>query len=299
MIYSQGGKIADDFYLLGHPAVPVYLLDGLFPVIFDAGLAMLGDLYIEEIDKILGDRQPAYCFLTHTHFDHCGAVSAFKRRYPQIQVVAAKKAKEILQRPSAVDRIRFLNTVAEPLVKQTGISYNSDRRFETFDVDRVVQEGHRVEVSADCMVNVIESPGHTWDCLSYLVVGKSILLSSEAAGQADRTGYIVSDCLADYDRYLESLLKLKALEADILCPGHLFVYSGADTVDYLERAQAACIDFRRMVETLTEAAGGQQSEIIRKIKAVEYDSNPGPKQPEPAYLINLEARIKAVLKAVR
>ena len=92
---------------------------------------------------------------------------------------------------------------------------------------------------------------------------------------------------------------IKALEANILCPGHLFVYSGADTVDYLERAETACIDFRRMVETLAKVAGGQQSEIIRKIKAIEYDSNPGPKQPEPAYLINLEARIKAVLKAVR
>jgi hypothetical protein len=37
--------------------------------------------------------------------------------------------------------------------------------------------------------------------------------------------------------------------------------------------------------------------IKKRIRAHEYDVNPGPKQPEPAYLINLEARIKAVLKA--
>lgn len=299
MIHHQRGKIVDDFYALGHPAIPVYLLDGPSPVIFDAGFTMLGDFYIGEIERILGERQPAFCFLTHAHFDHCGAVAAFKSRYPLMQVVAAEKAKEILQRPSAVDRIRFLNAAAEPLVKQTGIAYNSDRRFETFPVDRVVQEGDRVEISTNCVVKVIESPGHTWDCLSYLIAGKSILLSSEAAGQADTTGYIVSDCLADYDCYLDSLLKLKALEPDILCPGHLFVYRGADTIDYLERAQAACIDFRRLVESLTEAAVGDMAVIIQRIKAIEYDSNPGPKQPEPAYLINLAARIKAVLNAVR
>ena len=46
MIYSQTGKIVDDFYLLGHPAIPVYLLDGPSPVIFDAGFTILGDLYI-------------------------------------------------------------------------------------------------------------------------------------------------------------------------------------------------------------------------------------------------------------
>lgn len=299
MIYSQTGKIVDDFYLLGHPAIPVYLLDGHSPVIFDAGFTILGDLYISEIEKVLGKRQPAYCFLTHSHFDHCGAVAAFKSRYPRMKVLASEKASEILQRPSAAERIRYLNTAAEAMVRQTGIAFNSDRRFETFAVDRVVQEGDRVIISADCVIDVIESPGHTWDCLSFLISGKNILLSSEAAGQADRTGYIVSDCLADYDGYLDSLLKLKALSADILCPGHLFVYSGADTGDYLENAQAACVDFRRLVETLSDETGGRVESIIQRIKTIEYDPNPGPKQPEPAYLINLEARIKAVLKATR
>lgn len=299
MIYSQTGKIVDDFYLLGHPAIPVYLLDGPSPVIFDAGFTILGDLYITEIERVLGKRQPVYCFLTHAHFDHCGAVAAFKSRYPRLQVVAAEKAREILHRPSAVDRIRHLNTAAESLVRQTGIACDPTKRFETFDVDRVVQEGDRLTISADCTVNVIESPGHTWDCLSYLISGKNILLSSEAAGQADHTGYIVSDCLADYECYLDSLLKLKTLSADILCPGHLFVYSGADAVDYLENALAACIDFRRLVETLADETGGRMAHIKQQIKAIEFDSNPGPKQPEPAYLINLEARIKAVLKVTR
>ena len=297
MIHSQTGKIADNLYLLGHPTIPVYLLDGPFPAIFDAGISMLGDLYINEIENILGVRQPSYCFLTHAHFDHCGAVAIFKSRYPSLQVVAARKAKEILRRPNAIDRIRYLNSAATPLLKQTGIAYDSKKQFETFDVDCVVEDGDRVEISSDCAVNVIECPGHTWDCLSYLISGKNILFSSEAAGQADRTGYIVSDCLADYESYLSSLLKLKALAADILCPGHLFVYSGVDVADYFKNAEAACIEFRRMIKALADEAGGNMETIIHQVKAIEYDSNPGPKQPGPAYLMNLEARIKAVLRA--
>lgn len=298
MIHSRCGKIAEDFFLLGHPAAPVYLLDGPSPVIFDAGFTMLGDWYVEEIEKILGDRQPDYCLLTHVHFDHCGAVAAFKNRYPRMQVVAAAKAREILQRPGAIDRIRYLNTAAEPLVKQTGIRNILNRRFENFSVDQVAKEGDRIRVSSDGVINVIESPGHTWDCLSYLIADRNILLSSEAAGQADKTGYIVSDCLADYDRYLESLLRLKTLKVDMVCPGHLYVYSGSDAPEYLEKAYAACIGFRQMVESVAERADGQMADIIQQIKSFEYDTNPGPKQPEPAYLINLEARIKAVLKAV-
>ncbi|MGB7918613.1 MAG: MBL fold metallo-hydrolase [Desulfobacterales bacterium] len=297
MIFSRTGKICDDFFVVGHPAIPIYLLDGPQPVIFDAGLTLLGELYTTEIEKILGSRTPAFCFLTHAHFDHCGAVAVFKKRYPRMAVVAAHKAGEILKRPSAVERIRYLNLAAEVLVAQIGVTGTPGAHFEPFEIDRFVQEGDRIEIATGCRVEVIASPGHTWDCLSYRISDRNILLSSEAAGQPDRTGYIVTDCLADYDCYLASLRQLKALAPDVLCPGHIFVYSAEDAAAYLERAQAACIDFFNLVAVCAKEENEDVDRIKQRIMAHEYDINPGPKQPEPAYLINLEARIKAVLKA--
>jgi glyoxylase-like metal-dependent hydrolase (beta-lactamase superfamily II) len=297
VIFSQTGKIFDDFFVLGHPAIPVYLLDGPQPVIFDAGFTLLGELYTTEIEKILGSRAPAFCFLTHAHFDHCGAVATFKRRYPRMEVVASQKAGEILKRPSAVERIRYLNRAAEVLVAQIGVNGAPGAHFEPFEIDRFVQEGDRIQIATGCCVEVIASPGHTWDCLSYRISDKNILLTSEAAGQPDQTGYIVTDCLADYDCYLASLQKLKALAPDVLCPGHIFAYSAEDASDYLERAQAACIDFFNLVSACAREEDEDVDRIKQRIRAHEYDVNPGPKQPEPAYLINLEARIKAVLNA--
>jgi hypothetical protein len=49
--------------VVGHPAIPVYLLDGPQPVIFDAGFTLLGDLYTAEIEKILERRAPVSVFL--------------------------------------------------------------------------------------------------------------------------------------------------------------------------------------------------------------------------------------------
>ena len=49
MIFKDTGKIIDDLYMVGTPAMPVYLLDGEKPAIFDAGLAFLGKIYAEEI----------------------------------------------------------------------------------------------------------------------------------------------------------------------------------------------------------------------------------------------------------
>ena len=48
--------------------------------------------------------------------------------------------------------------------------------------------------------------------------------------------------------------------------------------------------------TLWRAEGGEMSRVMDRIKAIEYDELPLPRQPEGAYRINLEARIKSVLK---
>jgi hypothetical protein len=40
---------------------------------------------------------------------------------------------------------------------------------------------------------------------------------------------------------------------------------------------------------------GDLRRVIERIRETEYDPLPSPKQTEPAYMINLEARIKSVL----
>ena len=51
MIIDKTGKIVGSFFMLGHPGVPVYLIDGDEPALFDAGFSCLGELYIQEIKK--------------------------------------------------------------------------------------------------------------------------------------------------------------------------------------------------------------------------------------------------------
>ncbi len=122
------------------------------------------------------------------------------------------------------------------------------------------------------------------------------MISSEAAGQPDRTGYIVSDCLLDYDQYFSSMKRLSLLDIEILCLGHLFVYTGDDAKKYLKESMLECERFRKLVELCLDEEDGDLDRVRIRIKKIEYDSNDGPKQPEPAYLLNLEARIKSVAK---
>jgi len=112
MRFDGTGKIADDFYVLGSPHVPVYLLDGASPVLFEAGLTALSKVYEEDIRKVLNNRAPAYLFLTHSHFDHVGAASRLKALWPKMRIIGFSKVGEILARSGAVDLIRTLNQIS-------------------------------------------------------------------------------------------------------------------------------------------------------------------------------------------
>ena len=52
-----------------------------------------------------------------------------------------------------------------------------------------------------------------------------------------------------------------------------------------------------MVQEFWRAEMGDMSRVMTHIKAIEYDNLEFREQNEPAYMINLEARIKSVLKA--
>jgi glyoxylase-like metal-dependent hydrolase (beta-lactamase superfamily II) len=296
MIINKTGQIIEDFFSIGHPAIPVFLMDGVHPLIFDAGFTFLGDIYVKQIKKILGDRQPEYLFLTHAHFDHCGSVSILKKHFPLMKVITSKKAKDILGRPNAIKLIKSLNQASEEIAGRIGIDFASSDEFKPFEIDKIIKDDHILKISDGLNIRVIETPGHTSDCLSYYIQEKKILISSEAAGQADRTGYIVSDCLYDYDQYFSSMKRLSLLDIEILCPGHLFVYTGDDAKKYLKESILECERFRKRVELYLDEEDGDLDSVKIRIKKIEYDGNNGPKQPEPAYLLNLEARIKAVAK---
>lgn len=296
MIIAQTGRIVDRLYMLGNPDIPVYLMDGEYPAIIDAGFSFLGHHYTAAISKVLGNRTPAYCLLTHSHFDHCGSVSVLKSHFPEMKVVSSEQAKATLARPHAVELIRELNRVSVNMVRRNGFLGDTSVGFTPFEIDMTVKESDVLKISPDRTLHVIETPGHTRDCLSFYVPQIKALACSEATGIAGSTGYIVADCLVDYDQYVGSMKKLELLDSDAICLAHRYAFTGEDARNYFPRSLKYCDEFRNLVETCLAEDHGDIPRVMTRIKAVEYDVKQEPKQPEPAYLLNLEARIKAVGK---
>lgn len=286
----------DCFFVLGVPHYPIYLLNGRKPVLFEAGLTSLARIYQEDIESILGQAHPGMLFLTHVHYDHCGAVAYLKQAFPGLKVAASKRAGEIIRRPSAIELIRSLNQNAAEAVAHLDESRLLKESFKPFEIDLVLEDGQVIMLEEDVSVQVLSSPGHTWDFLSYYVPEHKLLIASEAIGCANTCGYIITDCLVDFDAYLNSLKRLAGLDVEVLCQGHNFVYVAGDVQDFFRRSIQTALDFKAMMEKFWQVEGGDMSRVINSIKGIEYDPVPLPKQPESAYLINLEARIRSVLK---
>lgn len=297
MIFTETGHVGSGFHSLGTSSMPTYLLQSSRPVLFDAGLACQGRMFVKAIKEVLGREKPRILFLTHLHFDHCGAAYRIQEAFPGLKIAASRRGAEIIRRPGAVKLIRKLSQGAEEMIRGWGVEGVGDQPFEPFEVEMILEDGQEVEIEEGLTVRVIATPGHTRDFLSYYIPERRILVGSEAVGCAAMNGYVVSDCLVDYADFVASLQKLSQLEVEILAQGHHFVFTGEDVPAFFRRSLEAARRFKEMVLEFWEEEG-RLDRVMTRIRAIEYDPQPPPVQLEAAYLINLEARIRAAGKGL-
>lgn len=292
------GEIGQGFYALGASSVPTYLLDVEIPVLFDAGFSFFGPLYEKGVREILGTREPSILFLTHVHFDHCGAAAYLKDAFKGMKIAASQKAAAIVQRPNALKLIKKLNEQAADSAKQYIPEGVSSEEFRPFEIDFVLGGGDTIDLGS-ASVRVISSPGHTWDMLSYYIPERKILIASEAAGGTDLTGAIITEFIVDFDEYIASLKYLATLDVEVLCISHIYTYVGVQAREFLNRSLQAAYDFKTLADKLLLREKGDVARVVQLIKSHEYDPRPIPKQPEPAYLLNLEARVQWFARALK
>ncbi len=301
MIFGEIGQVTNDLHVLGLSWTPSYLLCGLKPVLFEAGFSCLGKLYVDDAKRILKDRPPEMLFLTHVHYDHCGAVSYFKKNFPSIRIAASSRAAEIIQRPNAQKLIKELSEkVILCVAKVPGIHVEDllYEPFEPFNVDIVLENGQVIQISDELSVRVMAVPGHTRDLLAYYIPERKTLFATESVGNLDRIGQVNTEFLVDYELYLKNIRFIcNYLEVNVLCLGHQFVISGVDVATFLSRSMNAAEHFKKRIEDLLFEESGNLDQVEMRMKAEEYDINPGPKQLEKEYLINLTARVKHLASA--
>jgi len=160
----------------------------------------------EEPDRILGAVEEMGAsveaiLLTHTHFDHIGAVA------PVAKATGAPVWCPELEVPVLADIMAF-------------VPWPGFGPYESYDADETVSGGEKLEL-AGMEIDVIFTPGHSPGHVSYSIVDEDALFSGDvlfqgSVGRTDLPG-------GDWDTLLESIRGLVdgLPEETTVYPGHM------------------------------------------------------------------------------
>jgi 2-aminobenzoylacetyl-CoA thioesterase len=293
MILQSEGKIAEGLYGIGMPELPAFLLTGGQPALFDAGTTFMGPRYLEGLKSHLGnENRLRFNFLTHSHFDHCGATPYLKRKISGLQAAAHPLAAQTFQKPNAVALIKSLCRDYEDQYRS--FIGDEDVSFDILHVDIMLEEGMEIDLSGGVSFKVIATPGHTRDSVSFFIPRLKALITGEAVGVFDRNMTIHPEFLASYGDYLASLEKLASLDLDILMMSHYFTLTGEDARGYVAKSIERTKVFKARIEQALHESHGDRDAVVKRIYREDYEESGAILQESRPYLINLQAKIKAV-----
>ena len=283
-----------NFFLVEGGHVPAFIRKNDLPIIFDPGVSAFGPLYYRTLLPIVQEQQHLLILLTHSHFDHCGAAPYLIRRFTRTQIGASIRAAEVLQKESAIDLIRRFN--AEYEEKMADDIKGEDTSFPGITVDMQLKQGDRIELTNGRWLEVLETPGHTRDCLSFYFPDTGVMVAGEAAGVPEGD-FIHSVFLASYEDYVNSIEKLRTIEAEALCIAHVGILVGRrQIIQYLSASLAAAQGYRTKIERYLETFNGDKQKVVDTIVTEEYDSKQHHLLNRNPFITNLQAKINAVCK---
>ncbi|MBW2594791.1 MAG: MBL fold metallo-hydrolase [Deltaproteobacteria bacterium] len=292
MILEQTGKICDGFYSTGYHFMPAFLMISKTPVLFDAGVTAIGPKYLEDIKTYLGDTDRlGYIFLTHSHFDHCGACPFLKRKIKGLKIAASARAARVLEKPSAVELMRTLSSTFEKTFKD--IMGGEDVSFNSVAVDLILKDGDELDYGGGWKVRVIETPGHTKDSLSFYIPRIKALIAGEAVGVYNHHG-IQPEFSSSYIDYMASLEKLATLDIDILAMAHVHILTGDDVRKHIRDSIESAVSFKGRIENYLDMFSGDSERVVETIFREDHDETQALRQDKKSFLLNLNAKVRVI-----
>ncbi len=291
------GNINDYCHAIGHIGYPAYIIKGNHSsMMVDAGINLLAPKYYSELASLLGDPQKLdYAAITHSHYDHLGAIPYLMKKIPALKVVGAERIQQLLSKQSVIDYMTQLSDIQRPLFSD--ITGNQDVSLSYFPIAHPVKEGDIIDLGG-ITCQVYEVPGHTRDSLAYYFPQIKLLCPGEAVGVPEgMDGQNVQvEFLSSYEEYYVSLEKMASLNVKILCLAHGFVYTDEDVRSFFTTSIKATEQYKNLLLEYLDKVNGDIEKAIQLITVEEYDKKGTIHQERNAYISNLTAQVKLVAK---
>ena len=262
--------------------------------VFDGGMAFCADKTVENIKKILDGRTLDYVFVSHTHYDHIGALPAIRQAFPQVVAVGAAHGQKVLQKESVRQFIEDMSRIAGQELGEGKTEFPFEK--ELLFIDRAVKEGDVISLG-DLSFTVMETPGHTRCSLSYYEEKEKMLLASETMGVMDGEGRVLPTCLVGCQMAKDAISRCETLGATAIYSPHQGMLQGEQMKDYWKNAWDTMGKWCRLVEESHQK--GMTKEQMVDLLEEKYFPACAYKQTRKAFRINAGHMVDVMLAESR
>jgi glyoxylase-like metal-dependent hydrolase (beta-lactamase superfamily II) len=273
MRIRKPGKIRSGLWALGREESRVYLIEGNdASMIVSGGMSYIVQEMLQQFREFgIDEEKIEKLLILHSHFDHVGIIPFFKRRHPEMEVLASERGWEILQMPKAVSTINeFSRNVAERMGREEIYSaHDLDWREDV--TGRSVHEGDRINVGG-IEVSIFETPGHSSCSITAYVSEWKALFPTDGGGIPFKE-MIVPSGNSNYTQFQGSLEKLKGLEVDYYCADHYGHVVGEEARDFIRQSIEMARRHRNQIEEALRSEG-DIDKASKKLVSSFYQDNP-------------------------
>jgi glyoxylase-like metal-dependent hydrolase (beta-lactamase superfamily II) len=266
------------------------LIGEKYAALFDCGMAFCADSTIQNVKNALNGRPLDYIFITHTHYDHIGALPFFRKEWPLLRLVASEIGAAVLLKDTSRRVIRELSSVA---AAKNNARFNGTYSDDAFHADLIVKDGDEIP-RGGLSVQTLEMPGHTRDSFSFFVPELELLILNETPGFL-LDGKVYPCYLISYNDAVRSIEKCRRITYRLLSLPHRGIAVEEDAKGFFDKAMESNIACRSFI--LDMAAKNYGEDELLDLYTTRYGNDLlFSYQPKEAFIVNARATIACTLR---
>ena len=268
-----------------------------YTAIVDVGTAYCAPRVVENIREALakhGRSKLDFVLLSHSHYDHVGALPYIIKAWPDVRVYASEKCKKVFESEGARKLMKTLGESARETYGK-GLWDDTEILTDPLRVDEVVRDGDRISLGGDEYFSVIEAKGHTDCSLAFGFEPKHILFASESTGVYRNHYFIHTAILKSQNDALATSKRCREYQPGRIISPHYGLVPSEITDRYFDIFEACVKNETNMVLEFRDHAENME-EMLELFKQVYWGSEREKEQPIEAFFSNATPIIKVILR---